>query len=336
MPSIWATTRNMRTFGYGNPERSQTLRPQWVQGKPPRSTKQWRCWQISDSATPLPDDRFLGELLRALLDKLQGVQWTETGIADAIREVLDSTVRDHEGCKGASFLANLKKGAGGSTLSKKSRFLHLTDDTGIIEWASKLIATWYPARIAKRGEARGLQISEQIEVILNCFRSWGIHYAGTPPDKWHITEYQSVALPDPNAAAIAHAQELRRDGHSIEDIAESIPVNISTVSRWCRGIDPKARARQQARDLRKQGMKLSEIKETTGVPVSTIRKWCQGINPNAKKELEAKRLKKEGRTHAEIATELGVHLSTIKRLFKKKGAKVTKICTENQRRCPVS
>ena len=189
--------------------------------------------------TALPDDRFLGELLRALLDKLQGVQWTETGIADAIREVLDSTVRDHEGCKDASFLANLKKGAGGSTLSKKSRFLHLTDDTGIIEWASKLIATWYPARIAKRGEARGLQISEQIDVILNCFRSWGIHYAGTPPDKWHITEYQSVALPDPNAAAIAHAQELRRDGHSIEDIAKSVKHPRSTVSRWCRGIDRK-------------------------------------------------------------------------------------------------
>ena len=174
--------------------------------------------------TALSDDRFLGEFLRALLDKLQGVQWTETGIADAIRETLHSTVRDHEGCKGASFLANLKKGAGGSTLSKKARFLHLTDDTGIIEWTSELIATWYPARIAKRGEARGLQISEHKDLILNCFRSWGIHYAGTPPDKWHITEYQSVALPDPNAAAIAQAQELRRDGHSIEDIAESIHV----------------------------------------------------------------------------------------------------------------
>ena len=268
--------------------------------------------------TALADDRFLGELLRALLDKLQGVQWTETGIADAIREVLDSTVRDHDGCKGASFFANLKKGAGGSTLSKKARFLHLTDDTGIIEWASELIATWYPARIAKRGEARGLQISEQMDVILNCFRSWGIHYAGTPPDKWHITEYQSVALPDPNAAAIAHAQESRRDGHSIEDIAKSIHVNISTVSRWCRGIDPKAKARQQARDMRKQGMKQSDIAQRLGYSIPTIQKWCKGINPNARKELEAKRLKKEGRTYAEIATELSVHLSTIKRLFGKK------------------
>ena len=271
--------------------------------------------------TAIPDDRFLGELLRALLDKLQGVQWTETGIADAIRETLHSTVRNHEGCKGASFLANLKKGAGGSTLSKKSRFLHLTDDTGIVEWASELIATWYPARIAKRGEARGLQISEQMDVILKCFRSWGIHYAGTPPDKWHITEYQSVALPDPNAAAIAHAQELRRDGHSIEDIAARVQRNISTVSRWCRGIDPKARARQHARDLRKQGMKQPDIAKRLGYSIPTIRKWCMGINPNARKELEAKRLKKEGRTHAEIATELGVTRKTVTTLFGKMGKK---------------
>ena len=222
--------------------------------------------------TAIPDDRFLGELLRALLDKLQGVQWTETGIADAIREVLDSTVRDHEGCKGAPFLANLKKGAGGSTLSKKSRFLHLTDDTGIIEWASELIATWYPARIAKRGEARGLQISEQMDVILNCFRSWGIHYAGTPPDKWHITEYQSVALPDPNAAAIAHAQELRRDGHSIEDIAESIHVNISTIRKWCQGINPNAKKELEAKRLKKEGRTHAEIATELGVHLSTIKR----------------------------------------------------------------
>ena len=271
--------------------------------------------------TALSDDRFLGELLRALLDKLQGVQWTETGIADAIRETLHSTVRDHEGCKGASFLANLKQGAGGLTLSKKVRFLHLTDDTGIIEWVSALIETWYPARIAKRGEARGLQISEQMDVILNCFQSWGIHYAGTPPDKWHITEYQSIELPHPNAAAIAHAQELRRDGHSIEDIAESIHVNISTVSRWCRGIDPKARAKQQARDMRKQGMKQPDIAKRLGYSIPTIRKWCKGINPNARKELEAKRLKKEGRTHTEIATELGVTRKTVTTLLGIKGKK---------------
>ena len=175
-----------------------------------------------------------------------------------------------------------------------------------------------PARIAKRGEARGLQISEQIDVILNCFRSWGIHYAGTPPDQWNFTEYQSIELPHPNAAAIAHAQELRRDGHSIEDIAKSVKHPRSTVSRWCRGIAPNARARQQARDLRKQGMKQPDIAKRFGYSIPTIRKWCKGINPNARKELEAKRLKKEGRTHAEIATELGVHLSTIKRLFRKK------------------
>ena len=87
--------------------------------------------------TAIPDDRFIGELLKALLEKLQGVPWIEHGFAEAVREVLHSTVETHERCKGVSFLANLKKGAGGSTFAKRARFLYLFDDAGIVEWTSE-------------------------------------------------------------------------------------------------------------------------------------------------------------------------------------------------------
>ena len=42
--------------------------------------------------TAIPDDRFIGELLKALLEKLQGVPWIEHGFAEAVREILHSTV----------------------------------------------------------------------------------------------------------------------------------------------------------------------------------------------------------------------------------------------------
>ena len=223
--------------------------------------------------TAITDDRFIGELLRALLGKLAGVPWTEAGFADAVREVLNSTVTDHEGCKGRSFLENLFSGAVGRTFYRTSRFLNLTDDAGICRWASNLIKAWYPARIAKRGPAYGLQMHEHYDLMLQCFKSWGTQFIGKPPDRWLIDAYATVELPDPNAEAKENAREMRKDGKALSEIAEAIGFHLNTVGKWCKGINPKAQQQLHARELEKQGLKRIEIAAKLGVNRKTVQRW---------------------------------------------------------------
>ena len=223
--------------------------------------------------TAITDDRFMGQLLSTLLGKLAGVTWTEASFADAVWEVLNSTVTDHEGCKGSSFLANLLSGAAGPRLYRSSRFLKLTDDAGVCRWASQLIREWYPARIGKRGKAYGLQRHEHYDLILQCFKSWGTQLISKEPDRWHIDEYATVELPDPNAESIEKARKMRKNGKDLLDIAKATGFNISTVSRWCIGINPKAQQQLQARELETQGLKRKEIAAKLGVHISTLRRW---------------------------------------------------------------
>ena len=223
--------------------------------------------------TAITDDRFMGQLLRALLGKLAGVPWTEAGFADAVREILNSTVTDHNGCKGRSFLANLLSGAAGPRLYRSSRFLNLTDDAGVCRWASQLIREWYPARIAKRGEAYGLQMHEHYDLIVQCFKSWGTQFIGKPPDRWNVNEYAIVELPAPNAEQIKQAREMRKDGNELSEIAEATGFHINTVGKWCKGINPKAQQQLHARELEKQGLKRKEIAAKLGVHLSTLRRW---------------------------------------------------------------
>ena len=223
--------------------------------------------------TSITDDRFIGELLKALLDKLAGVPWTEAGFADAVREILNSTVTDHDGCKGKSFLANLLSGAAGPRLYRSSRFLNLTDDAGVCRWASQLIQEWYPARIAKRSEAYGLQMHEHYDLIVRCFKSWGTQFIGKPPDRWDVNEYATVELPDPNAEAKEQARKMRRDGKELQEIADATGFSLNTVSRWCKGINKNAKRILEAKALEKQGVKRKEIADTFGVKPCTISKW---------------------------------------------------------------
>lgn len=214
--------------------------------------------------TAITDDRFIGELLSTLLGKLAGVPWTEAGFADAVREILNSTVSDHDGCKGSSFLANLLSGAAGPRLYRSSRFLNLTDDAGVCRWASQLIREWYPARIAKRGEAYGLQMHEHYDLILQCFKSWSTQLISKEPDKWHIDEYATVELPDPNAAQIEKARKMRKNGKDLHEIADAVGKSHVTVGKWCKGINKNAQKIAEAKALEKQGMHRKDIANELG------------------------------------------------------------------------
>ena len=222
--------------------------------------------------TSVTDDRFIGELLKALLGKLAGGSWTEAGFADAIREILNSEVTDHASCKGKSFIDNLLRGAAGAKLYRASRFLTLTDDAGVIQWTSQLLSEWYPARISKRGEAYGLQLHKHYALMLQCFELWGKQQSH-PPDRWDINTYETADLPDPNAEAKEQARELRKDGKALQEIAEKVRFSKNTISDWCADIDPKVKQKAKARKMDEDGMKRKDIAAELGVGVQTLRRW---------------------------------------------------------------
>ena len=213
--------------------------------------------------TSVTDDRFIGELLKALLGKLAGVPWTKSGFADAVREILHSEVTKHEGCKETTFMDNLLRGAAGARLYRTSRFLNLADDPGIIKWTSQLISEWYPARIAKRGDAYGLHRHEHYDLILQCFRLWGDQQLH-PPDRWDIHAYETADLPDPNAEAIKQAREMRKEGKAFSEIMDAVGTSYETVRRWCKGINKNAKKIAEAKALEKEGMPRKDIAKELG------------------------------------------------------------------------
>lgn len=229
--------------------------------------------------TSVTDDRFIGELLKALLGKLAGVPWTAAGFADAVREILHSEVTDHEGCRGRTFMDNLLRGAAGARLYRTSRFLNLADDAGIIKWTSQLISEWYPARVAKRGDAYGLQRHEHDDLILQCFRLWGDQQLH-PPDRWDIHAYETADLPDPNAEAKKQAREMRKAGKAFSEIAEVVGFPKQRLSEWCKGIDKDRKKRENARQMDANGMNRKDIAAALGISVSKLRRL---IGKKAKK-----------------------------------------------------
>ena len=221
--------------------------------------------------TAVDDDRFIGKLVKALLDAIAGVPWTAEGLAGAVREVLNRKVK-LEGYNGKTFIVSLLSGAAGPKVYKASRFLNILDDAGVIDWAKHLIETWYPAKLAKRGDAYGLKMHDAYALIVQCFQLYAAEHP-RPPDRWVLHEFATVELPDPNAAAIAKAREMRANNTAIADIATELDFNISTISRWCKGIDPKAKLKAQARQMEKDGMKRKDIVAKLGIPAKTLRRW---------------------------------------------------------------
>ncbi|MGH8271502.1 MAG: transposase [Gammaproteobacteria bacterium] len=81
---------------------------------------------------------------------------------------------------------------------------------------------------------------------------------------------------------IAAARQLRKQGKTLGQIAESLEVSASTASLYCRGVLPRGTSPQDPRKtecvklLRRfytQGVPVSEIAKQAGVPASTLYDW---------------------------------------------------------------
>ena len=235
--------------------------PQWTahqfQSELERSDSELVTDGLGIEITAIDDDRFIGELLSALLERLVGKMLDSASLAEAVRVVLAS-----DASTGKTFSNELVSGALGASAYRKARFLHIADDDRVVDWVRALLSEWYPARIAKNEDTYALCHAENLEVRLTSFSRWLMHQPSVPDGtQIDLDIFQPIELPDPNAELKKVARFRREAGETIKVIAESLSLHPNTVSKWCKGITPASPVQSDVLGILSDGKvwKMSDI-----------------------------------------------------------------------------
>ena len=171
---------------------------------------------IGIEITAIHDDRFLGEILSALLQRLIGKVFESVSLAEAIREVLKATCSS-----GDTFINEIVSGALGASAYRKARFLRIADDERVVDWGCAFISEWYPARIGKNKDTYTLRHAKNVNLRLAVFSRWLRHQSSVPDGtQIDLDIFAPTEPPDPNAENKAKARQRRKDGAILSQIAE--------------------------------------------------------------------------------------------------------------------
>lgn len=239
--------------------------------------------------TAIHDDRFRGELLQALLDRLHGQVFDLRSLTTAVREVLNTTQTN-----GQTFIGEILRGALGASEYRKAKFLPHADDEQVLNWASQFISEWYPARIQKRDDYFGLAPAENLDVRLTSFQRWLSHQPSSPDNiQTHLNiSFQPMELPDPDAELKSVARSRRESGETIKLIAETLNRNPRTIRKWCEGIKPPSPAESDVLSILSDG----EVWKTSDI-VKHSRFRQQNVSTAIKKLLDTGAIARIKRGH---------------------------------------
>ena len=238
--------------------------------------------------TAINDDRFLGQLLRALLDRITGKVFDSASLANAVHEVLQSPAET-----GKTFGSELTAGALGASAYRKARFLHCADEDRVVDWARGFVSEWYPARIAQNDDDYALYHAEHLDLRLASFERWLLKQPGVPDGtELKLSVVKATELPDHDADLKNNARFRREAGETIASIAEVLDKHPNTVSKWCRGIEPPSPIEREVLSILTDGAvwKTSEI-------VAYSRFARQNVMTTLKKLLDAGTIRKIKRGH---------------------------------------
>ena len=122
--------------------------------------------------TSVTDDRFLGVVLRVLLEKLTGEVFTDAAsLAGAIRDALNTMY------EGQTVFGRIEEGGLGAKAYRKARFLKDSkDDAFVINWARTFIKEHYPATLSKRGSRYSLVHDKRAPLLIESYKCWLSRY----------------------------------------------------------------------------------------------------------------------------------------------------------------
>ena len=190
--------------------------------------------------TAINDDRFLGQLLAKLLDRMTGTVFNSPALAIAVREVLQSPSGS-----GKSFRSELESGALGASAYRKARFLHCADDDRVVNWVRAFVSEWYPARIAKNDDCYALRHAKHLQLRLAAFSRWLLQQPGVPDGtQLNLDICEATEFPDEDADLKNNARFRREAGETITAIAKALNRNPRTIRKWCEGIQPPSPAQR--------------------------------------------------------------------------------------------
>ena len=212
------------------------------------------------------DDRMVGDILQALLTRLQGKAFTLPELADAILETLKTN----------ALLTPLQNGAAGEREAQFARSLHIRDDERVKRWTEGFLSQWYGARIAKRGDFYRLKMIRHFDLCTEVFQSWLTAQSAKPINVGNITRFIEAELPAPNAEERALARQYKQNGAWLKEIATVFKVSPSTVSRWCKGTQSVKDAKKaEAIKLETLGVPREDIAQQLVLPYETIGRWLK-------------------------------------------------------------
>ena len=231
--------------------------------------------------TAVKDYRFLGDLLKSLLSATTGTVFEEQELATAVKTVLNTKAK-----RGKTFGQELIAGALGTSEYRKARFLHCAEDeTRLVDWVARFISEWYPARLAKKGDAYALQPDTHADLYLKSFERWLQHQ----PDVFdtagiELELFEPIEMPESNAEQKALARKRRQDGATLKEIADDLGVSPKSVFQWCEGVTPKKDVlkKEAIRLATEENMTQRQIAEILGIKThTTVGRWLKN-GPGAK------------------------------------------------------
>ena len=263
-----------------NPERLEKWRRGWLAVHYPQVVEDLFNKNIVNGVeiTAVPDDRFRGRLLKALLTELISEHFTEDSLAATIRKVLNTTDISQ------TFLEKLQRGTLGVVAYRQARFFTSLDDRGVLNWVRSLVSEWYPTRIAKTGDLYALVRAKDVILKLESFRCWLQHHRieATAPSPILYNKKSLPKPPDPLAAQKEQAREMRSKGYTREVISQKTGLSLGSVSKATAGmnIDKKRAQKQEAYRLyTEEKLTYREIAARLGIKShTTIGRWIKQIN----------------------------------------------------------
>ena len=263
--------------------------------------------------TAVKDYRFLGELLKSLLDTTVDTVFEQESLATAVKAVLNTKAKS-----GKTFRQELMSGALGASEYRKARFLHCAEDDALVDWCARFISEWYPARLAKKDKHYALQPDTHSELYLKAFKQWLQHQPDVF-DNAHIelTIFSATELPESNAEQKEIARKRRQEGATLKAIAADFGVDPKTIHLWCRGVQPADIKTEVFKMYTELDMKQAEIASHVGKGLATVNRWLKKMGADTKKQqLKAEVFRlyhEERRTQAEIEALLPLNQATISR-----------------------
>ena len=192
--------------------------------------------------TDIEDTRTAGALIAQLLCTLIGNTYTETTLAQTVRDLLKTRHGND------TFMTLITNGALGVKGYKASRFLHVASDEGIVEWTRHFVEQWYPVRIAKRQDNYYLTPQSDAELKTKVFQRWFAVKSETPDDDFDGDPPPFIdgfcEPPDHRSDQKAHARQIVADGATAKVAAEKTGLPYNLVCEATKDIRDAAKAEQ--------------------------------------------------------------------------------------------